>query len=445
MADHDATTMPGSPELSTRAPAMDRRRFLRGLALGGGATVLGGGVLGACGGGRPDTDGSSPWSQLVPADATTPMPAAAGPAGAAALADRTLVLIELRGGNDGLDTLVPVGDPRYLDLRGDLAVAVGDTLAIDDEVGLNPMLAGMHARGIAVVEGVGMVTPDLSHFESSRRWWQGDMTGTGTDDTGFLGRLCDALSGDEPVTGLAIGEASSPYLRSRRAVTLGMTDLHGTGWLSSDDPYVLAARSGLDTMIAAGGSGLDATVRANTARALEFVDVVAGLPEHETDHYPGGYLSESLRACARLLGSGLGVRVLHVAWGDFDTHADHRGNHDYQLQQLDAAVSAFCLDLEDLGLADSTLIATASEFGRRPEANAGGTDHGTASCMLLAGPVAAGRHGEAPSLGDLDDDGNMAATVTMDEYYATLCEEWFGVPTDEVLLAPATPIGGVIA
>lgn len=445
MAEHDATPTPGSLELSTRGPAIDRRRFLRGLALGGGATVLGSGVLGACGRGPTDDEGASGWSRSVPADAAATTAAAAAPAGAAALADRTLVLIELQGGNDGLDTVVPVGDPRYLDLRGDLAVALDQTLAIDDEVGLNPMLAGLHARGIAVVEGVGMVSPDLSHFESSRRWWQGDMTGTGTDDTGFLGRLCDALAGDEPVTGLAIGEASSPFLRSRRAVTLGMTDLHGTGWLSSDDPYVLAARAGLDTMIGAGGSGLDATVRANTARALDFVDVVAGLPEHETDHYPDGYLSESLRACARLLGSGLGIRVLHVAWGDFDTHTDHRGNHDYQLQQLDAAVSAFCLDLEDLGLADSTLIATASEFGRRPAANAGGTDHGTASCMLLAGPVAAGRHGEAPSLGDLDDDGNLKATVTMDEYYATLCEEWFGVPTDEVLSAPASPIGGVIA
>jgi hypothetical protein len=168
---------------------------------------------------------------------------------------------------------------------------------------------------------------------------------------------------------------------------------------------VTALRNGLHrqarpSAIVFDGSLSSAAHAAVLADPLHEPRVLVTAPGVEVTNYPGGH---RLRACARLLGSGLGVRVLHVAWGDFDTHADHRGRHDYQLQQLDAAVSAFCLDLEDLGLADSTLVATASEFGRRPAADAGGTDHGTASCMLLAGPVAAGRHGEAPSLGDLDE------------------------------------------
>ncbi len=144
------------------------------------------------------------------------------------------------------------------------------------------------------------------------------------------------------------------------------------------------------------------------------------------------------------MAADVGVRVIHVPWGSFDTHDDHRGSHDYQLMELDQALTAFRADLESLGLAETTLIATTSEFGRRPAENNGGTDHGTASTMLLAGPVIGGRHGQAPSLNDLDD-GNLRATVNMGEYYATLAESWFGVPATEVLPGSPTPVSGLIA
>ncbi len=420
---------------------MDRRRFLTSLALGAGGAAVG---LTACSG---DADRDSAFGRIaeeMPQPTATPViPDTVGPAGPSD--DRVLVVIELEGGNDGLDTLVPYGDPRYLDHRPTLAVDLEAVLAIDDEVGFNPNLAAFHASGGAVLEGVGMADPDLSHFESARRWWTGDITGTATVATGFLGRVCDQLAGEEPVTGVSIGRGAAPTMRSDHAVTLSVPDPWAGGGLTATDwPFAMAARRGLATMASSSdGSPLHQLAGVNMNRALDFLDVLGSLPERETDAYPGSQISYQLQTCARLLAGETGVRIIHVPWGAFDTHDDHRGSHDYQLMELDEAVAAFRSDLQTLGLAETTLIATTSEFGRRPAENAGGTDHGTASTMLLAGPVVAGRHGEAPSLGDLDD-GNLIATVGMDAYYATLAESWFGVPSTDVLPGSIAPIEGIV-
>ena len=427
----------------TDATGMDRRRFLASLALGAGGAAVG---LTACSGGDPDD--TSVFSRIAedqPQPTPTPIVpesvSAAGPS-----EDRVLVIIELEGGNDGLDTLVPYGDPRYLDHRPTVGVDLQTVLALDDEVGFNPNLAAWHASGGAVVEGVGMADPDLSHFESARRWWTGDITGTATFATGFLGRLCDHLAGDEPVTGVSIGRGAAPTMRSDHAVTLSVPDPWAGGGLTATDwPFAMAARQGLATIAAnPDGSPLHQLAGANMSRALDFLDVLAELPERENEAYPGSQISFQLQTCARLLAGGTGVRVIHVPWGSFDTHDDHRGSHDYQLMEFDEAVAAFRSDLQTLGLAETTLIATTSEFGRRPAENAGGTDHGTASAMLLAGPVVAGRHGEPASLRKLDDDDNLIATVGMDQYYATLADAWFGVPAGDVLPSSPTAIEGLV-
>jgi uncharacterized protein (DUF1501 family) len=363
-------------------------------------------------------------------------------------ATRTLVVIELQGGHDGLDTLIPYTNGRYFDLRGDLAVDPATVLDLDGEMGLNASLAAFHARNGAVLEGVGMPDPDLSHFESMRRWWAGDMAGRSTVSTGFLGRLCDQLSQDEPVTGISIGRSAAPALRSETAVTLSVPDLWSGGWLLSEDPLIQAARSGLTAMaLSSGESGLADLSRANTTKALDFLDYLQDLSDNDSndgDTFPGSEIGYQLMTCARLLNSDAGVRVIHVPWGSFDTHDEHRWNHDAQLLELDEALAAFHQRLDESGLGDTTLVATTSEFGRRPEANAAGTDHGTASTMLLSGPVNGGRHGEAPLLGDLDADGNLKATVGFDRYYATLAESWFGVSSADVLPNSPQPISGII-
>ncbi len=432
-----------SPAANDPAPAhpLDRRRFLQSLALGAGGAALG---LSACSDGGDGLPFASAADEPAPPTATPVPPApvtAVGPS-----EDRTLVVIELEGGNDGLDTVIPHNDPRYVDLRATVGVDPETVLPIDDEVGLNPNLAGLHASGVAVLEGVGMADPDLSHFESSRRWWTGDVTGQATFSTGFLGRLCDQLAAEEPVTGVSVGRGASPTMRSDHAVTLSVPDPWAGGGLTATDwPFAMAARQGLATMASsADGAPLRAVTTENMGRALDFLDVLGSLPDRETDAYPGSQISYQLQTCARLLAGDTGIRVLHVPWGSFDTHDDHRGSHDYQLRELDEALTAFRNDLADLGMAETTLIATTSEFGRRPAENSNGTDHGTASTMLLAGPVTAGRHGDAPSLRALDDDGNLVATVGMDEYYATLAEAWFGVAAGDVLPGAPVPIPGLI-
>ncbi len=409
---------------------------MQALTIGASGAALG--LTGCASASKPTSRGQGPEPAPTSASSVSPVLAAA----------RTLVIIELQGGHDGLDTLIPYSNGRYFDLRGDLAVDPATVLDLDAEMGLNASLAAFYARNGAVLEGVGMPDPDLSHFESMRRWWAGDMTGRSTVGTGFLGRLCDQLSQDEPVTGISIGRSAAPALRSETAVTLSVPDPWSGGWLLSEDPLIQAARAGLTAMaLPSEEPGLAGLSRANTTKALDFLDYLQGLSDNDSDDgdtFPGSEIGYQLMTCARLLNSDAGVRVIHVPWGSFDTHDEHRWSHDAQLLELDEALAAFHQRLDETGLGDTTLVATTSEFGRRPEANAAGTDHGTASTMLLSGPVIGGRHGEAPLLGDLDPDGNLKATVGFDRYYATLAESWFGVPSADVLPNSPEPISGII-
>lgn len=425
----------------TRPSINDRRHFLKTLGLGG-ATALG---MAACSTkpfdeAEPLAPTSTPTGSVgeeAAAPRATPQPMTA--VDAAPLEERTLVVIELNGGNDGIDTIVPYNDPAYKDLRPNIGLDTSEVIPIDGEVGWNPNMANLAQRDLAVVQGVGMPQPDLSHFESMVRWQTGDMTGEQFMATGFFGRLCDQLDVGDPVTGLSIDVAPSPALNSEKAVTLSIPDPSDGGWLMSDDDWMRQVRSGWSTLSGARDAArpLLEVGGTNMAEALEFLDTLEQLPERADDLYPGSYLGELLSTSARMLATNTGVRIIHVPWGSFDTHDEHRGSHDYQLQLLDEALAAFLTDLDDRGLADSTLVATISEFGRRPGENAGGTDHGTASMALLAGPVNGGLHGLYPSLTDLDDVDNLKMTVGMDQYYATIAERWFGIPATDVL--PGSP------
>jgi uncharacterized protein (DUF1501 family) len=155
--------------------------------------------------------------------------------------------------------------------------------------------------------------------------------------------------------------------------------------------------------------------------------------------YPDNRLASALGLARELVSLNVGVRVIHVPWGSFDTHTGHAWSHPEQMRQLGVALTAFHNDLIRSGLSDRVLIATTSEFGRRPEANAGGTDHGAASTALLLGPVRPGRHGAPVNFEQLDPSGNVAATVSMSDYYATIAS-WLGLPPSEVLTAPGATL-----
>jgi len=161
------------------------------------------------------------------------------------------------------------------------------------------------------------------------------------------------------------------------------------------------------------------------------------------DRYPDGELGWRFGLAAELLERDAGIRVVHIMHGGFDTHSDQRGDHDRLLLDLSEGLGAFLEDIGDRGMGDSTLVCTTSEFGRRVSDNDGGTDHGAAGMALLAGPVVAGVHGEVPSLTALDDD-NLVATTDFEQYYATIAERWFGIPSSEVLESAAIPLDGLI-
>ena len=425
--------------ITTTTPS--RRRFLAMCGLGAGGLTGAGVMLNRGGGDGLSSVGGTGSASPISAAGSFGAPS---PVSAADPARRKLVIVELSGGNDGLATLIPMGDGRIHDLRPGL-LPEEEVLWLDDRSGLHPALTDL-AGNVAVLQGVGTPNPSGSHFESERRWWAGQTTGEDLPTTGFLGRLCDSLDSGAPVTGVAMGQGMSLALQSERSVTLGIPDT-GAGWfLTAEDKWFQNLRNGLrdlGTRDAADGQ-LTAIARDGIGEALNFAAVL-GRTEPNTEIYPGGALSDQLAASAALLALDEGVRVIHVQFGGFDTHGNQRGTHGGLMRDLNAAIGAFLDDLDDRDMGGEVLVATTSEFGRRPAQNDDGSDHGAASVAMLAGPVRPGLHGEPLALDRLDDDDNLIATTMFDQYYATLAESWFGVPASEVLPGSPRPLDGLIA
>ena len=419
-------------------PKTFSRRGVLGMLGAGAVGVAGYGMLSLGGDESPFSDDSAAEADGRNRPVREHKPLVAGDK-----AGRTLVMIELEGGNDWVSTLVPYRDPALRGLRDGTLPDMDKLIGIDDRFAINGNLAST-GTGIAFVHGVGTPNPTGSHFEMAARWRAGDAAGTTLTPTGFLGRLCDELDQGAPVTGISLA-GNNPAILSRKSVTLGLPDGGDLEWLVSTEPWFRNLRAGIEGLGtgSADDSAPAGVARTNLSKALRFSAVLAGL-ETEASGYPGGQLSDQLAIAARLLGAKTGIRVILVGLGGFDTHSGQRGTHDGLLDQIDRSLAAFQADLERRGLAQTTLVATMSEFGRRPRENGSGTDHGTASTALLWGPVAAGVHGDAVSLTKFDDDENFVATTMMDEYYATLADRWFGVDTNDVLTTKAKPIDGVI-
>ncbi|WP_157391687.1 DUF1501 domain-containing protein [Nocardia terrae] len=373
------------------------------------------------------------------------------PVRAAAPDRRRLLVIEMAGGSDGLSMTVPYTDSRYRDLRRRTAIAAEHVHALDDRLGLHPHLSKLAASGVAVVPGVGIAKPDLSHFEMLYRWQTGNPEGLIRADTGFLGRLCDHLGDPSaPAVGVALGVGSSQALACERVTTLSVDSGNDGLFPVFDDENVrdawLAAQRAMAHPDRTDAPSF-ATARAGTAAALRFSDVAATLTP-AGDGYPHSDLGIQLRLAARLLADdNHGLRIVHVPMGaDFDTHTKHPGRYEKLMKDLDDSLAAFRTDLARRGMADRVLIAAYSEFGRRvPDNDSDGLDHGAAGTALLLGPVNPGVFGEQPSLRALDADDNLRATVDMTEFYATLAESWFGVPATDVLPGSPRPLPGVVA
>lgn len=371
--------------------------------------------------------------------------------GASSIERRTLVVVELDGGNDGLSTLVPYGDGRYHDLRPTLALDGDSVSGWDDRFGIHHHLAGLEPFSLAALVGVGASKPDLSHFDMQARWWAGMPDGGGSG-TGLLGRVCDRLSGDPddpdapPLVGVSITTGPSPALAAERAPTASVGGPDGFGLLfQGDDSQNAAARRCIERLAGQGaGDELLGEHRRGLTGVLRIADLLDHLPEAEGPEPPSEFAGQ-LAFAAQLVTADAGIRVIHVpmSGGTFDTHDGHRDTHEENMRLLGEGLESFWTTITGAGRAGEVLVATTSEFGRRAEEHNGGLDHGTASTMLLMGPVRPGIHGEHPSLSNLDEDGNLIATLEFDRYLATL-GSWLGVDAESVYSNPVEPISELL-
>jgi uncharacterized protein (DUF1501 family) len=356
-------------------------------------------------------------------------------------ADRCLILINLAGGNDGLNCVVPHGDQQYYRLRPALAIPQNDVLAIDANVGLNPGMRSIKAlydKGmVAIVQGVGYPNPDHSHFRSTEIWQ------TASPDryehTGWLGRYFDeaALPRENLFSGVAVSKVLPEVLVSDR------TDIPAIPALST---YAMAA----DRNAVARKAFWDDTrdrhvpfespylahvmeIEANAQRSSEELPkLVAGYTTKAA--YPATPLGQSLSLAAQIVGSNLGTKAIYVEHGSFDTHVNQAATQNRLLMQFSNAIGAFYEDLAAHGNDQRVLTLTFSEFGRRIDENGSrGTDHGEASPLfLIGGGVKGGLYGALPDLSDTNM-GNVRYTIDFRSVYATVLERWLGRPSATVL------------
>jgi uncharacterized protein (DUF1501 family) len=368
--------------------------------------------------------------------------------------DVSLVLLELEGGNDGLNTLIPVDDAAYAKARPQLGSVRHGAHRVRDGFALHPalgQLAAAFARGeAAAVHSVGYPQPDRSHFFSRDVWHTAEVTpeGVRAARSGWLGRAADALaaSSGAPVPALALGSLTLPLaLRGERVVVPVLSRLEDYALHGVRGGEVAGAeREDLRTASAAGSDDddLHAFVRGVAERALADADALrnalaAYRPRAE---FPAGPLGEALQLASRVLVSGFGTRLLHVPFPGFDTHAQQLPTHADLLRQLDQGLAALLADLTAHGRLAHTVICVHSEFGRRVAENGSlGTDHGAAApVFVLGGGVREGLHGRAPDLRDLDD-GDVRASTDFRAVYAALLAR-MGLPPEQVLRQEIAPV-----
>ncbi len=355
--------------------------------------------------------------------------------------NRCLVLINLYGGNDGLNCVVPHGNDRYYQMRPGLAIDRNAVLAIDAQTGLNPGMRSFKAlyeKGmVAIVQGVGYPNPDHSHFRSTEIWQ------TAAPDryehTGWLGRYFDqaTLAPANLFKGVAVSKVLPEALVSER------TDIPAIPGLGD---YSLIADSNAAASRAFARQANDRTlpfaspylahvmqIEGDAQRSSqELPKLVAGYKPMAS--YPATVLGRSLALAAQIVGSNLGTKAIYVEHGSFDTHFNQKATQDRLLTQLSDAVGAFYQDLAAHGNDRRVLTLTFSEFGRRIDENGSrGTDHGEASPLfLIGGGVKGGLYGTAPDLA-VTNMGNVRFTVDFRSVYATVLERWLGRPAATVL------------
>lgn len=362
---------------------------------------------------------------------------------------RILVVVQLGGGNDGLNTLVPWSNDAYyrgrptLGLKKDRLIRITDDLAANDK--LAELMKLYDSGQVAMIEGVGYPNPDRSHFRSMEIWH----TASDSDEylsRGWIGRYFDnCCSGSaRPQAGVALGKERPQAFDGEKGIGVAFDDPMNFGWRPGK---ATDTAQNFERINAAGAAGNDTLnfLRHTTSNAImssyEVKEAAqrAGLVRGAQGQRPNQ--KDPLQTVAALIRGDLQTRIYYVSTSGFDTHANQLGTQDQLLERFAASIANFQRTLEADGNADRVVTLVFSEFGRRVEQNAsGGTDHGTAAPMFLIGkPVKAGLHGAAPNLTDLDD-GDLKFSVDFRSVYASVLKDWFGVAPEKVLNKKFTPL-----
>src|SRR6266568_9275895 len=367
--------------------------------------------------------------------------------------NRILVVLQLSGGNDGINTLIPFTDPTYARLRPTLGVATTDVLRLTDSIGLNPNLSKLKAlydQGkVAVVQGVGYPNPNRSHFRSMDIWHSASPETF--ERSGWLGRYVAACqcAQDNALPAISVGDQLNTLFWTDTTLVPAVASIGAFSFLT-DTKYKNDRTFQLQTLQniynqAGNWSAHEALIRRGTIQALAGSDELQKVAaNYQTPvKYPANNgLANQLKMVAQVIAGNLGTRLFSVSMGGFDTHANQRGNQDKLLGQLGDAIDAFMQDLGNMKMQDNVTIMTFSEFGRRVKQNgSNGTDHGTAEPMFIIGnKVQGGMYGTYPSLSDLDSNGDLKFNADFRSVYAGMLKDVVGADPAPILAGSFDPI-----
>ena len=367
--------------------------------------------------------------------------------------NRILVVLQLSGGNDGINTLVPFADPNYSQLRPSLGFAANEVLHLTDSVGLNPNLSKlktMYDQGkVAVVQGLGYPNPNRSHFRSMDIWH------SARPDTfersGWLGRYVSACECAQvnALPAISVGDQLNTMFWTDTTLVPAVASIGAFSFLTdtkykNDRTFQMQTLQNIYSQ-AGNWSAYEGLIRRGTLQALAGSDElqkVAASYQSPVQYPANNGLANQLKMVAQVIAGNLGTRLFSVSMGGYDTHANQKPTQDKNLAQLGDALEAFMQDLANMQQQDNVVIMAFSEFGRRVKQNgSGGTDHGTAEPMFIIGnKVQGGLYGTYPSLSDLDNNGDLKFNADFRSVYAGVLKDVVGADPAPILAGSFDPI-----
>ena len=357
--------------------------------------------------------------------------------------DTILVVVQMSGGNDGLNTVVPYGVDGYRSARSAIGIAEANVLPLTERVGLHPEMGKIQERyqagQVAIIQGAGYPNPNLSHFRAMEIWQ------TAVPDayagSGWLANELPSFESENPLLAVSVTDGLSPALSGNGTSVPAIPNVQAYQF-RTDPRYPADRPSRVDFANAAYGLWYPdgsaeqyiARMGASAMTSTRVVQDAVGAYQSAVE-YPSFALATNLKTIAQLISAGLGTRIYYTQFGGFDTHSAQPNTHARLLGGFSNSVDAFFKDLEAVGLAEHVMVMTFSEFGRRVQENSSqGTDHGTAGPMFVIGPhVKGGLYGEYPSLTTLDDNRNLKFSVDFRSVYGSVLDGWLGADESAAL------------